>query len=119
MLKAGFAMAADDDPEVVTLPNEAGYVMVAVDRVIEAAPAPLAEIKDRVREDWIHRKATDRARAVAVADRRQGRPRRADGEGGGRGRRRAAAGAADQGAPDPDLPGRSQMRSRRCGCCSR
>jgi peptidyl-prolyl cis-trans isomerase D len=65
VLKAGFAMAVDDDPEVVTLPNDAGYVILAVDRVIEAAPAPLAEIKDRVREDWIHRKALDRAQAVA------------------------------------------------------
>ena len=35
-------MAADDDPEVVTLPNDAGYVLVAVDRIVEAAPAPLA-----------------------------------------------------------------------------
>jgi len=64
-LKAGFAMAVDDDPEVVTLPNEAGYAVVAVDRVIEAAPAPLAEIRDRVRQDWIQRKALDRARTVA------------------------------------------------------
>jgi peptidyl-prolyl cis-trans isomerase D len=64
-LKAGFAMAVDDDPEIVTLPNEAGYAIVAVDRIVEAAPAPLAEIKDRVREDWIHRKASDRARAIA------------------------------------------------------
>jgi peptidyl-prolyl cis-trans isomerase D len=65
-LKAGFAMSPDDDPEIVTLPENAGYVMVAVDRVIESAPAPLAEIKDRVRDDWIRRKATDRARAVAA-----------------------------------------------------
>jgi len=65
VLKTGFAMAIDDDPEVVTLPNEAGYAVVAVDRIIEAAPAPLADIKDQVREDWIHRKASDRARAVA------------------------------------------------------
>ena len=64
-LKAGFAMAVDDDPEVVTLPNDAGYVVVAVDRIAEAAPAPLAEIKEKVREDWIHRKASDRAQAVA------------------------------------------------------
>jgi len=64
-LKAGFAMAADDDPEIVTLPNEGGYVVVAVERIVEAAPAPLAEIKDRVREDWIHRKASDRAQAIA------------------------------------------------------
>ncbi len=65
VLPAGFAMAADEDPEIVTLPNEAGYAVVAVDRVIEAAPAPLAEIRDRVRADWIQRKASDRARAVA------------------------------------------------------
>lgn len=65
-LKTGFAMAVDDDPEVVTLPNDAGYAIVGVDRIIEAAPAPLAEIKDRVREDWIHRKSSDRARAVAA-----------------------------------------------------
>ena len=65
VLKAAFAMSPDDDPEVVTLPNDTGYAIVAVDRVIEAAPAPLAEIKDKVREDWIHRKSSDRARAVA------------------------------------------------------
>jgi peptidyl-prolyl cis-trans isomerase D len=64
-LKAGFAMAVDDDPEVVTLANDGGYVVVDVDQVIEAAPAPLAEIKERVRGDWIHRKASDRAQAVA------------------------------------------------------
>lgn len=65
VLKAGFAMMPDDDPEVVTLANDGGYAVVAVDREIEAAPAPLAEIRDQVREDWIHRKASDRARAIA------------------------------------------------------
>ncbi len=65
VLKAGFAMAIDDDPEVVTLPNDSGFAVVGVDRIVEAAPAPLAEIKDRVRADWIQRKASDRARAVA------------------------------------------------------
>ena len=65
-LKPGFAMAADDDPEIVTLPNDAGYVLVGVDRIIEAAPAPLAEIKDRVRADWIQRKANERAQAIAA-----------------------------------------------------
>lgn len=66
VVKAGFAMAPDDDPEIVTLPGEAGYALVAVDRVQEAAPAPLAEIKEQVRGDWIQRKANDRARAVAA-----------------------------------------------------
>lgn len=66
VLKAGFAMAADDDPEVVTLPNDGGYALVGVDSVIEAAPAPLAEIRSEVREDWIRRKSSDRARAAAA-----------------------------------------------------
>jgi peptidyl-prolyl cis-trans isomerase D len=64
-LKTGFAMGADEDAEIVTLPEDAGYVVVAIDRIIDSAPAPLAEIKDRVRADWIQRKANDRARAVA------------------------------------------------------
>jgi len=57
VLQAGFGMDADSDPEVVTLPNEAGYALVAVDQIMEAAPAPLAQIKDQVRENWIERKA--------------------------------------------------------------
>ncbi len=65
-LQAGFAMEAGADAEVVTLPDNAGYALVAVDQVIEAAPAPLAQIADRVRADWIQRKANDRARGVAT-----------------------------------------------------
>jgi peptidyl-prolyl cis-trans isomerase D len=64
-LKAGFEMGVDDDPEVVALPNNTGYAMVDVESVAEAAPAPLAEIRDRVREDWINHKASDRAKAAA------------------------------------------------------
>ena len=64
-LKAGFAQEAGDTPEVVTLPGEAGYVLVGLDRIIEAAPAPLARIRDQLRGDWIRRKSADRARALA------------------------------------------------------
>lgn len=64
-LKTGFAMGADEDAEIVTLPDNGGYMVVAIDRVIEPSAAPLAEIKTRVREDWIRRKANDRARAIA------------------------------------------------------
>ena len=64
-LKAGFAQEAGDTPEVVTLPGEAGYVLVGLDRIIEAAPAPLARIRDQLRGDWIRRKSSDRARALA------------------------------------------------------
>lgn len=64
-LKVGFAQDAGDAAEVVTLPGEAGYLLVGVDRIIDAAPAPIASIRDRVRADWIKRKSSDRARAVA------------------------------------------------------
>jgi peptidyl-prolyl cis-trans isomerase D len=64
-LKAGFEMGVDDDPEVVALPNDTGYALVDVENVAEAAPAPLASIRDRVREDWINHKASDRAKAAA------------------------------------------------------
>ena len=66
VLKEGFSMTVEDDPQVITLANDAGYVLVAVDQAIAAAPAPLADVKDQVREDWIQRKASDRARAVAA-----------------------------------------------------
>ena len=66
VLKAGFSMTPEDDPEVITLANDAGYVLVAVDQAIAAAPAPLDQVKDQVRTDWIQRKASDRARAVAA-----------------------------------------------------
>lgn len=66
-LKTGFELADGDDPDVATLANDAGFVLVGVDRIADAAPAPLADIKPQVRLDWIKAKATDRARAVAAA----------------------------------------------------
>jgi peptidyl-prolyl cis-trans isomerase D len=66
VLKTGFEIAPNDPPEIVTLPNEKGYAMVSPDRVVHAAPAPLASIKSQVTEDWIHSKALDRARTAAT-----------------------------------------------------
>jgi peptidyl-prolyl cis-trans isomerase D len=65
-LKSGFELTSDDDPVVETLPNDAGYLLVGVGRTVPAAPAPLAEIRDRVAADWVAKQASDRARAVAA-----------------------------------------------------
>jgi peptidyl-prolyl cis-trans isomerase D len=65
-LKTGFELAADDEPVIETLPNDAGYVLVAPSRIIPAAPAPLASIRDTVAKDWIAKQAADRARSVAA-----------------------------------------------------
>ena len=64
-VKAGFEIAAGDPPEIVALPDEAGYVMVAPGDVVPAAPPPLASIRDRVAADWVTREALRRAKAAA------------------------------------------------------
>jgi peptidyl-prolyl cis-trans isomerase D len=66
-LKSGFDLAVDDDPVVETLPNDAGYLLVGLGRIVGAAPAPLAQIRDQVAKDWLTKAASDRARAVASA----------------------------------------------------
>ena len=74
-LKTGFDIAPNDPPEIVALPDEAGYAMVSPAQVVPAAPAPLASIRDQVASDWINDQATQRARRPRHADRRQGRAR--------------------------------------------
>jgi len=64
-VKSGFELGENDEPVVDALPGEAGYVLVAPARVIAAAPAPLASIRDQVARDWIQAQATERARRLA------------------------------------------------------
>lgn len=66
-LKAGFEIAPNDPPEIVSIGADRGYVLVAPAQVVSAAPAPLATVRDRVASDWIDGQAIRRARAVATA----------------------------------------------------
>lgn len=66
LLKDAFAMQSGEDPVVETLPNDAGYAVLAVGDIIAATPAPLAEIKERVAADFIAKRAADAARAAAT-----------------------------------------------------
>ena len=70
-LKSGFDLAPTDEPEIVSLPNSQGYVMVSPAQVVPAAPAPLASIRDQVAADWLNDQARSRAStaATAIADR--------------------------------------------------
>jgi peptidyl-prolyl cis-trans isomerase D len=63
-LKVGFDIGAGDTPEVVTLGNDQ-YAIVAPAQVVPAAPAPLASIRDRVKNDWILQQAMAKAKAAA------------------------------------------------------
>jgi peptidyl-prolyl cis-trans isomerase D len=64
-VKTGFEIEPNDPPEIVSLPNGQGYAMVSPAQIVPAAPAPLAQVHDRVAEDWINGKANERARVVA------------------------------------------------------
>ena len=64
MLQGAFDLTADDDPAVQPIgPN--GFALIDVDQIIPAAPAPLAQVRDRVRADFIAQRASDQARKVA------------------------------------------------------
>ena len=65
-LRGGFDLTQDDDPVVETLPGAAGYALVAVDQIIDAAPEPLAAIQPRVTADWRSAQARAKARVVAT-----------------------------------------------------
>jgi peptidyl-prolyl cis-trans isomerase D len=65
-LKTGFEIAANDPPEIVSLSDDAGYVIVSPGQVIQAAPSPLTQIRDQVARDWVRQLAMQRARAAAL-----------------------------------------------------
>ncbi|QIK95741.1 hypothetical protein G7076_04005 [Sphingomonas sp. HDW15A] len=65
-LRAGFDLGQGDDPVVETLGEKAGYVLVGVDQVMPAAPAPIAEVRDRVARDWKIKQAIEQARSAAA-----------------------------------------------------
>jgi len=64
--KTGFEIAANDPPEIVALPGDAGYAVVSPGQVTPASPATLASIRDQVASDWINDQAMQRARAAAT-----------------------------------------------------
>jgi len=64
-LQSGFQMAQNDEPDVISLPNDAGYAVVSPGQIVPAAPAPLASNRAQVAGDWINEQATQRARNAA------------------------------------------------------
>ncbi|WP_448664262.1 SurA N-terminal domain-containing protein [Sphingomonas sp. CJ20] len=67
VVRAGFAMeSADDDPQVVPAGPDGSFALVKVDRIVAAAPRPLASIRDQVKQDYLVDKALQKARAAAA-----------------------------------------------------
>jgi peptidyl-prolyl cis-trans isomerase D len=65
-LQSGFQMAPNDEPEILSLPGDAGYAVVSPAQVVPAAPAPLLGIREQVANDWINDQANQRARTAAT-----------------------------------------------------
>ncbi len=61
IVAAAFQMAEGDPAQLVPVGSEGGFAIVAIGRVVGAAPRPLAQVRDRVVADV----TADRARAAA------------------------------------------------------
>ncbi len=67
LLKPGFATAPDQPPSVETIQQNERYALLAVGRVVPAAPLPFAQVAQRVVADLEAQRAADRAKAIADA----------------------------------------------------
>lgn len=67
LLANAFAALPDENPTVEAIPGTNRYAIVAVDRIVPAAPPPLAAVLTDVREDYKGKRAFDQARSLATA----------------------------------------------------
>lgn len=66
MMRAGFAFEnAGDEPQVVAAGENGAFAIVSLERIVAAAPRPLAQIRDKVKGDYLMDKALQKARAAA------------------------------------------------------
>ncbi|MDB5699693.1 MAG: hypothetical protein JWN69_2497, partial [Alphaproteobacteria bacterium] len=67
LLKSGFEMSPDEDPVVETVTPNQRFALLAVSRIVPAAPPPLAQIRDMVKADLVRERSLARARTIAAA----------------------------------------------------
>lgn len=65
LLKAGFAMEADDDAQFVPIVQGARYALVRVGDIVAAAPPPLDKVKPIVAQHYLLNQGAAKARALA------------------------------------------------------
>lgn len=65
--QAGFAMQPSDDAQLVPIGQDGSFALVKTDRVIAAAPRPLAEIREAVATGFIRDRQLQGARKAAMA----------------------------------------------------
>lgn len=66
VVTAGFTAEPGDPPQLVPVGNDGSFAVVALDKVVAAAPAPLADVRARVAADIIAARGLAAARKIAA-----------------------------------------------------
>ncbi|WP_342250056.1 peptidylprolyl isomerase [Sphingomonas sp. OTU376] len=68
IMRSGFTFEnPDDDIQIAQVSPEGGFAIVKLDRIVPAAPRPLASIRDKVKTDYLVDKALEKAKVAANA----------------------------------------------------
>ncbi|AQR72770.1 peptidylprolyl isomerase [Sphingomonas sp. LM7] len=68
VMRAAFTFEqAGDEPQVVPIAPDGSFALVGLERIVAAAPRPLAQIRERVVKDYLVEQALTKARAAATA----------------------------------------------------
>jgi len=68
VIKAGFGFEqAGDEPQVVPVGQDGSFALVSLEKIVPAAPRPLAQITEKVKADYLLDQALAKARTAATA----------------------------------------------------
>jgi peptidyl-prolyl cis-trans isomerase D len=67
VIEAGFGAEQGDAPQIVQTGEDGSFAVVGLDRVIPAAPRPLAQVRDVVQKAFVAERAQQAARQAAAA----------------------------------------------------
>jgi peptidyl-prolyl cis-trans isomerase D len=67
ILRDAFQAEADDDATVIAVSNGVSYTLYDLDRITPAAPRPIAEVRDQIKNDIANDRNNKAARAIASA----------------------------------------------------
>lgn len=65
--QGGFALEQSDDPQLIPIGDAGGFALIKLERIIPAAPRPLADIRERVVTDFTLDRQLQGARKAASA----------------------------------------------------
>ncbi|RYY23829.1 MAG: peptidylprolyl isomerase [Sphingomonadales bacterium] len=67
IVRAGFGFTAvGDEPQIVPISADGAVAIVSLEKIVPAAPKPLAQIRDQVNKDYLVDEALKKARAAAA-----------------------------------------------------